>query len=86
MDTITANILNVVKQKSDQTYTVVVELPEEAEHLPSDTWTIESDTNLAGITRIDRLWHVYFEGDPGLKAGDTLLILVQRGAKGEVHH
>jgi hypothetical protein len=78
MDTIPAKIVKVVKQKSDQTYTVILEMPEEAEHLRNDKWTISVSKNIVGTSRVDRIWHVYFDGDPGLKSGDTLEITVER--------
>ncbi len=78
VDTISAKIVNVVKQKSDQTYTVILELPEETHHLPEETWTIDTETKVIGLTRVDRLLHVYFDDDPGLKDGGTLEIKVVR--------
>ncbi len=78
VDTISAKIVHVVKQKSDETYTVILELPEDAQHLPEDIWTIDAETKVIGLTRVDLLWHVYFDGDPGLKDGGTLQITVRK--------
>jgi hypothetical protein len=63
-------IVDVVAQKSEG-YTVVVELPPDADITSEEMWKIALPGNFQGATRVSDLWHLYYGEKPPFSAGDT---------------
>jgi uncharacterized protein YndB with AHSA1/START domain len=71
---IVARIINVVQQKGSG-YTVVVELPPEADISSDESWRVSLPGDFRGATRVEGLWHLYYGEKPNSLPGDTFDII-----------
>ena len=79
---LTVKIMDVVKEKGEG-YTVIVELPPNAEINSEEAWRVALPGDFRGATRVDRLWHLYYGEKPSFSAGETLTLpSLQKPAKG----
>jgi hypothetical protein len=68
-----ARIVDVVRQKGEG-YTVIVELPPDAEINSEETWKTVLPGDFRGATRVDRLWHLYYGEKPSFSAGESFTL------------
>jgi hypothetical protein len=71
---VVARIIDVVQQKGSG-YTVVVELPPEANISSDESWRVSLRGDFRGATRVDGLWHLYYGEKPTCSPGDTFDII-----------
>jgi len=78
--TIHIHIVQVVEEKG-QGYTVVIEVPADADITSEEVWRLALPGDYRGATKIDRLWHLYYGSDPGYLPGWLDISLPAQPAK-----
>ncbi len=67
---VVARVIDVIEQKGSG-YTVVVELPPEANISSEESWRLALPGDFRGATRVEHLWHLYYGDKPPCVPGDT---------------
>jgi hypothetical protein len=66
----TLRVVDIVEQKG-QGYTVVVQMPPDADITSEEMWKTALPGNFQSATRVSGLWHLYYGEKPPFSAGDT---------------
>jgi hypothetical protein len=78
--TIHVHIVQVVEEKG-RGYTVVIEVPSDADFTSEEVWRLALPGDYRGATKIHRLWHLYYVSDPGYLPGWLDISLPAQAAK-----